>query len=89
MRTIAVTLIATEMILLTSMIAFGDTTKGITIESLDPTQTVSDALKNCPSNCTCFIFQPQPPQPPQPPKRVCNWFVSPDDIDRLLLSQPK
>jgi hypothetical protein len=84
MRTIVMTLIATEIVLLTSMTALGDSTKPLTIQSVDPNETVSAVFKNSPSDSTCIIIH----HPPQPDKSVCNW-LTPDTIDRLLQSQPQ
>jgi hypothetical protein len=86
MRTIAMTLIATEMVLLSSMTAFGDPTQRLTIQPVDPNETVSDAFKNSPSDSTCVIIH----HPPQPDKTVCNWrVITPQAINRLLQSQHK
>jgi|HubBroStandDraft_6_1064221.scaffolds.fasta_scaffold4296220_1 hypothetical protein len=86
MRTIALTLIATEMVVLTSMTAFGDPPNRLTIQSVDPNETVSDVFKNSPSGSTCVIIH----HPPQPDKTVCNWkVITPAAINGLLKSQPK
>jgi len=86
MRTIAMAFIVTEMVLLTSMTAFGASTKTLSIQPVDPNETVSNVFKNSPSDSTCVIIH----HPPQPDQTVCNWeVISPDVIDRLFQSLPK